>query len=209
MDSFEVNKILGAVLGTCLVLLTLNITANALFSVHAPAKPGYAIAVPEQAPAGGPAAPAVAEEPIAVRLAKADLGRGEASFKKCAACHTLDKGGRNLVGPNLWGVVGRDKGAVAGVNYSAAMKAKGGKWTFEELDAYLKNPRGMVPGTNMSFAGIPRDSERGDLLAFLNSKSDSPQPLPKAAAATPAAPAARQAEAPPAAAAPAPAAPPA
>jgi cytochrome c len=180
MDSFELNKVLGAVLGTALVLLSLNITAGAIFAPHPPAKPGYAIAVVEQ-PKGGPAAPAAAEEPLPKRLASADVARGEQSAKKCAACHTFDKGGRNLVGPNLWGVIGRAKAAVQGVNYSAAMKAKGGTWTPEELDTYLQNPRAMVPGTNMSFAGIPRGSERADLITFLNSKSDNPVQLPKAA----------------------------
>jgi cytochrome c len=180
MDSFELNKVMGAVLGTALVLLSLNITAGAIFAPHPPAKPGYAIAVVEQ-PKGGPAAPAAAEEPLPKRLASADVARGEQSAKKCAACHTFDKGGRNLVGPNLWGVIGRAKAAVQGVNYSAAMKAKGGTWTPEELDTYLQNPRAMVPGTNMSFAGIPRGSERADLITFLNSKSDNPVQLPKAA----------------------------
>src|SRR5262245_31012179 len=155
MDSFELNKILGALLGTALALLSLNIAANAVFAPHAPAKPGYAIAVTETPAGGGPAAPAVAEEPLPKRLASADLSRGEQSAKKCAACHTFGKGEPNRVGPNLWGVVGRAKASVSGVNYSAAMKAKGGTWTPEELDVYLQNPRGVVPGTNMSFAGIP------------------------------------------------------
>jgi cytochrome c len=196
MDSFELNKVLGAVLGTCLALLSLNIAANALFSTHAPEKPGYAIAVPEQSAAGTKAGPAEADEPIAIRLASADVGRGEASAKKCAACHTFGKGEPNRVGPNLWGIVGSEMSAVPGFNYSAAMKGHKGKWTFEELDAYLKNPRGMVPGTNMTFAGIPRAKERADLLTFLNSKSDSPMPLPKAAEAAPAP--AKQAATPPA-----------
>jgi len=181
MDSFELNKILGAVLGTCLALLALNIGANAVFASHPPEKPGYAIAVQEQPPAGGPAAPAVAEEPLPKRLASADIARGENSAKKCAACHTFGKGEPNRVGPNLWGVIGRPKASVAGVNYSAAMKSKGGNWTPEELDVYLTNPRAMVPGTNMTFAGIPRGSERADLITFLNSKSDNPAQLPKAA----------------------------
>ena len=181
MDSFELNKVLGAILGTCLVLLSLNIAANAIFSPHPPAKPGYAIAVIEQPAGGAPTAPAAAEDPLPTRLASADLGRGEQSAKKCAACHTFDKGGRNLVGPNLWGIIGRPKASIPGVNYSAAMKAKGGTWTPEDLDVYLQNPRGMVPGTNMTFAGIPRGSERADLITFLNSKSDNPVQLPKAA----------------------------
>ena len=186
MDSFELNKVLGAILGTCLVLLALNIAANAVFTVHPPAKPGYDIAVTQQpTPGAGPPAPAAQEPPIATRLASADVGRGETSAKKCAACHTFDKGGRNLVGPNLWGIVGRPTASVAGFNYSAAMKKHQGNWTFDELDKYLKTPQAMVPGTNMTFAGIARASERADLLAFLNTKSDNPQPLPKAADAGP------------------------
>ena len=181
MDSFELNKVLGAVLATCLALLSLNIAANAIFAPHKPAKPGYDIAVQEVAPAGKPGAPAAPEEPIAKLLASADLGRGEASAKKCVACHTFGKGEPNRVGPNLWGVIGRAKAAVAGFNYSAAMKAKGGEWTMEDLNQYLLNPKAMVPGTNMNFAGIPRASERADLLTFLNSKADNPAPLPKAA----------------------------
>ena len=181
MDSFELNKILGAVLGTCLVLLSLNITANAIFAPHKPAKPGYDIAVQEAPAAGKPGAPAAPEEPIAKLLASADPGRGEASAKKCIACHTFGKGEPNRVGPNLWGVVGRAKASVPGFNYSAAMKAKGGNWTIEELNTYLTNPKAMVPGTNMTFAGIPRATERADLLTYINAKADNPAPLPKAA----------------------------
>ena len=156
MDSFELNKILGAVLGTCLVLLSLNIAAGAMFAPHKPAKPGYEIAVQEAAPAGKPGEPAAAEEPLPELLASADVARGEASAKKCVACHTFDKGEPNRVGPNLWGIVGRAKASVAGFNYSAAMKAKKGNWTIDDLDVYLHNPKAMVPGTNMTFAGIPR-----------------------------------------------------
>src|SRR5262249_40627536 len=141
-------------------------------------------------------------------MASADVTRGENSAKKCAACHTLGKGEPNRVGPNLWGVVGRQKASEAGFNYSGAMKNEKGVWTFESLDAHLKNPRGVVPGTNMSFAGIPRASERADLIAYLNTHSDSPQPMP-AAAETPAPAAAPRQAATPPAATPTPAAPPA
>jgi cytochrome c len=182
MDSFELNKILGAILGTCLFTLALNIAAGAMFSAPKPAKQGYEVAVQEHPAAGGPAAPAP-EEPIEKLLASASVEKGENSAKKCQACHTFNKGEPNRVGPNLYGVVGRDKAAVPGFNYSAAMKAKGGKWTIEELDQYLINPRGYVPGTAMSFAGLPRGSERADVIAFLNAKSDNPAPLPKAAEA--------------------------
>ena len=183
MDSFELNKILGAVLGTCLFVLALNITAGALFTAHPPAKPGFDIVVQEQPAGGGGAAPAAQEEPLEKLLAAATIEKGETAAKKCQACHTFNKGEPNRVGPNLYGVVGRDKASVSGFNYSAAMKAKGGKWTIEELNTYLQNPRGVVPGTSMSFAGLPRGSERADVIAFLNSKSDSPAPLPKAAEA--------------------------
>jgi cytochrome c len=182
MDSFELNKLLGAVLGTCLGVLTLNIIAGAIFAPEKLAKPGYDIAVPETK-SGGEAKPAEPEVPIEQLLAKADVGRGETSARKCAACHTFDKGGRPLVGPNLWGVVGRPKASQPGFNYSTALKAKGGSWTIDDLNQFIANPRGFVPGTNMTFAGIPRTGERADIIAYLNSLSDNPAPLPKSAEA--------------------------
>jgi len=181
MDSFEINKILGALLFTCLCLLSLNIAAEALFHPAKPAKPGFEVVV-EEKPAAGAAA-ATPDEPIEKLLASADISKGENSAKKCAACHTFGKGEPNRVGPNLYGVVGRERGSHAGFNYSAAMKGKPGKWTVEDLNAFLANPRGFVPGTSMSFAGLPRGSERADVIAYLNSKSDSPAALPKAAEA--------------------------
>jgi cytochrome c len=182
MDSFELNKVLGAVLGTCLILLALNITAGALFSPHEPEKPGFEIAVKEET-SGKPGEAAPAEEPLPQRLAEADVKRGESATKVCQACHTFGKGEPNRVGPNLYGVVGRPKHSEAGFNYSAAMKAQTGEWTPEELDKYLTNPRGVVPGTNMTFAGLPRGKQRADVIAYLNSNSDKPVEFPKQAAA--------------------------
>ena len=180
MDSFELNKILGALLFTCLCLLALSIGAEAMFHPVKPAKPGMEVAVKEHA-AGGEQAKAEPDEPIEKLLASASVDKGANAAKKCAACHTFGKGEPNRVGPNLYGVMGRAKSSVAGFNYSAAMKAKGGEWTIDELNTYLLNPRGMVPGTNMNFAGIPRATERADLLSYINSKADNPAPLPKAA----------------------------
>jgi len=121
------------------------------------------------------------QEPIEQLLAKADVARGgENAAKKCQFCHTFTKGGRNLVGPNLWGVVGRPKASEAGFNYSAAMKAKGGNWTIDDLNQYITNSRGFIPGTNMAFAGILRRDERADVIAYLNTLSDNPAPLPTA-----------------------------
>jgi cytochrome c len=181
MDSFEVNKILGAILFTCLVLLALNITAGALFTPEPPQKPGYEIAVQEE-PAGAPAAAPAAEEPIEQALANADPKRGQQTAKVCQTCHTFENGGPNKVGPNLWGVVGRKKGSEAGFAYSDALKSKGGEWTVDDLNKFLTNPRGYAPGTKMSFAGLQRVNQRADVIAYLNTLSDSPQPLPIAAA---------------------------
>jgi len=186
MDSFEMNKILGAVLGACLAILSINIAAGAIFAPHKPAKPGYEIAVPDQPTGKEPAKPAEPEMPIEALLAKAEISRGETAAKKCVACHTFAKGGKNLVGPHLWGIVGRPKASEPGVNYSAALKAKGGNWTIQDLNEFLLSPKAAVPGTNMTFAGIPRGGERADLLAYLNSLSDSPAPLPTQAADAPA-----------------------
>ena len=183
MDSFEMNKILGALLGTCLILVALNIAAGAVFTPGKMAKPGYVIAVPEHPGETPKGTPEPAIEPIEPLLAKADVARGEEAAKKCGACHTFTKGGQKLVGPNLWGVLGRQKAAVADYNYSAALKGKGGQWTIDDLNQFLANPKGMVPGTAMTFSGVPRASERADLIAYLNSLSDSPAPLPRASLA--------------------------
>jgi cytochrome c len=204
MNSFELNKILGAILGTCLITLALNIGAGAIFAPEKPAKPGYNIAVQEHG--GGDAAGGAkeAEEPMEVMMASASVEKGQATAKQCQACHTFEKGGPNRVGPNLYGIVGRARASEAGFNYSAAMKAKGGTWTFGELYAFLANPRGVIPGTNMTFAGLARGQQRADVIDFLHTLSDSPMPLPKAAANAPAPPAGgKPADAPKAGAAPA------
>lgn len=180
MDSFELNKILGAVLFTCLVLLALNIGAGALFTPEPPKKPGYEIAVQEE-PSKGPSEAAPKEEPIEQALASADPKRGEQTAKVCLTCHTFEKGGPNKIGPNLWGVVGRKKGTEAGFAYSDAVKSKGGEWNVDDLNKFLTSPRSYAPGTKMSFAGLSRESQRADVIAYLNTLSDNPKPLPTAA----------------------------
>ena len=179
MDSFELNKFAGAILGVLLFVMSVNILTGALFSPRKPAVPGYDLPAPaEETAAAAGAGPQAAAEPLPVLLAKADVGKGQASFKKCAACHTAEKGGPNKVGPNLYGVVGKPKGQVPGFNYSGPLKGKGGDWSYEELNAFIQNPKAHIPGTIMAFAGIPQAGERADLLAYLRTLSPSPPPLP-------------------------------
>ena len=181
MDSFELNKILGAILATCLVVLVTSFAANAIFAPHMPEKPGFEIAVKEVAQGGAKEA-AAPSEPIEKVLQTASVEKGAGAAKKCAACHTFEKGGPNRVGPNLFGVINEKKGeGRGGFNFSAAMKGKGGTWTFDDLNKFLANPKGFIPGTAMGFAGITKDSERADVIAYLATLADKPVPLPTAA----------------------------
>lgn len=197
----HVNMGVGALLGTVFVLMSVSILSEGIFKSEAPEKPGYAIAAAEggAAAGGGAAEAAPADTPVAVVLAKADASKGAAIFKKCEACHSGEKGGPNKVGPDLWGVVDRPIAEHAGFSYSAGMKefSKGGteKWTYDHLYHFLKKPRDYVKGTAMGFAGLPKEEDRADLLAYLQTLSDSPVPFPKPDAAPAAGGAAKPADA--------------
>jgi cytochrome c len=185
MDTWEFNKIAGGVLSALLLAFGAGTVAEIVQGGHGGeakhAKPGFEL--PVTADASGPgkaAAPApfdAAEVLGMLKTATADNGRNV--FAPCRACHTVDKDGKPLVGPNLWGVVGRKIGSSPTFpRYSAAMKSQQGEWTYEKLAAYLHDPRSAVPGNQMAFAGVKSNSDLADLLAYLRTLSDNPPPLP-------------------------------
>jgi cytochrome c len=189
LDSFEFNKYAGWGLAAVLTLLVVNVGTASLFRPEKPAKPSYVIeGVVEEVAAG--AAPAEAEKPIAFYLASASAEKGEAVFKKCAACHTVEKGGANGIGPNLYGIVGNVHDHMPGYAYSDAMMAMKGKpWTWDELSRWLTSPKTYAPGTKMAFAGVAKPEDRASLLLYLNTKTDAPMAVPPPPAAEAAAPA--------------------
>jgi cytochrome c len=187
MDSFEWNKIIGAVLGTVIFIFVVRLVAEHIYEPEHPEKPGYIVEGVVEAPTGGAAAPV--EEPMpdwGTVLASADLGNGKSLEGRCAQCHDITKGGPNKIGPNLFGVVDRPRATHAGFAYSSAMKNRPGNWTYDELFKFIKSPAIDIPGTKMSFAGIRSAQDRIDLIAYLRSNADSPAPIPPPKPAAPA-----------------------
>jgi len=181
MDGFEFNKIAGAVLSALLVIFGGRTVLDLVSREHPPEKPGWALPVTEPAHAAAATEAAAAFDPKAVLglLSKANADAGQSVFKRCMQCHTSQKGGPNLVGPNLWGLVGRDVGKHAGFPYSEAMKTHGGTWTWDQLADYIHDPKATVPGNKMAFPGIKDPAQLADLLAYLRSLNDTPPPLPQ------------------------------
>lgn len=176
MNSFELNKVAGAVLGALLFVVGSGFVAELIYHPRPAGKAGYDLPEPEPEAAAAPTAEAV--EPITVRLASANVEKGQGGSKACQACHSFEKGGPNKVGPALWEVVERTKGAHAGFEYSAGMKEKGGAWSYDDLDQFLTSPKAYVKGTKMAYAGIAAPQERANVIAYLRSLSDTPKPLP-------------------------------
>jgi cytochrome c len=174
------NTIAGWVLFAGIVALGSSIVAGEIFRSERPEKMGYPIAGAEQEGEAG----AAAEQPIEVYLAKADPAKGQQVFNKCMACHNAEKGGANQLGPNLWDVIGEPIGQGKGFAFSDALSKKGGTWNWDNLSQWLTSPRNFAPGTKMTFAGLSNPQDRADVIAFLNSHSDAPKPLPAAPAAT-------------------------
>lgn len=175
MDN-RTNTIAGWVLAGGIAALGLSIVSGKMFHAERPEKMGYPIEGVETEGEGGNDV-----APIATRLAASDVAAGETVFKKCAACHTVNQGGANGVGPNLWNAVGKPHGHVPGFAYSDALKSVPGNWTFDALDAWLESPRRYAPGTKMTFAGLSDPQDRANVIAYLNSLgSNLPFPPPPA-----------------------------
>ena len=179
MNSDTFNKWAGAILSALLLMFALRTIIAESKTEGPPAKPGFEVAEAKESDGkAADAKPAQADPPIAVALKTSDLDVGKGLIRPCQACHSFDKGGANKVGPNLFGIVGRKVAAADGYAYSDAMKAKGGAWGFGELYTFLANPKGVVPGTKMTFAGYPKFEDRANLLLYLRSLADSPVAMP-------------------------------
>jgi len=182
MDSFELNKIIAAVLLTVLIIIGIGKFTDLLFHVEKPKESAYKIEGLEIAStstvSSGSEVKVVEALDIKALLAMGDLVHGEKVFKKCSACHMIASGGKNMIGPNLWSVIGRTAGSVSDYKYSKAMIAYGKEWTFEEMNSYLIKPQAYIKGTKMAFAGLRKEKDRASVILFMNSKSSSPKPLP-------------------------------
>ncbi len=181
MDSFEINKIIAAVLLTALIVIGIGKFTDILFYVEKPEQSAYKVDGLEMAKDEGSAETSekvVEIVDIKALLAMGDLAHGEKVFKKCTACHMIAADGKNMIGPNLWSVIGRTAGSVSDYKYSKAMVAYGKEWSFEEMNSYLIKPQAYIKGTKMAFAGLRKEKDRASVILYMNSKADNPKPLP-------------------------------
>ena len=180
MDSFEINKIIAAVLLTALLIIGIGKFADMLFYVEKPKQSAYQIDGLEKAVASTEKdeTKTLEKVDIAQLLSMGDLAHGEKVFKKCSACHMIASDGKNMIGPNLWSVIGRQAGSIGDYKYSKAMVAYGKNWSFEEMNAYLIKPQAYIKGTKMAFAGLRKEKDRASVILYMNSKSDNPLATP-------------------------------
>ncbi len=180
MDSFELNKIIAAILMVALLIIGIGKLSNVIFHVEKPKTPGYSVDIEQTTVVSSQTKSQPAEDKIdiAALISMGDAVTGEKVFKKCAACHSIVKGGKNNIGPALYNVVGREVGAVDDYKYSKALAAYGKAWTFEELNGYLLKPAKWIKGTKMAFAGLRKERDRASVILYLNQNSDNPLPLP-------------------------------
>ena len=179
MDSFELNKIIAAILMVVLLVIGLGKIADGVFHVKQPKNPGYQVEVENQVTSEISLTTELVEKiDIAAVMALGDITSGEKIFKKCAACHSINKGGRNKIGPALYNVVGRAVGGVDNYKYSKALASYGKDWTFEELNGFLTKPSSYLKGTKMSYAGLRKEKDRASVIKYLNQNSNNPKLLP-------------------------------
>ena len=180
MDSFELNKIIAAVLMVALLVIGIGKFSDVIFHVEKPETPGYSVEIEKVTVVSSQSNSQPAEDKIdiAALIAMGNITTGEKVFKKCAACHSIVKGGKNNIGPALYNVVGRKGGAVDNYKYSKALTSYGKAWTFEELNGYLLKPAKWIKGTKMAFAGLRKEKDRASVILYLNQNSDNPLPLP-------------------------------
>ena len=179
MDSFEINKIVAAVLMVALLVIGLSKLSKVIFHVDKPETPGYAIDVEQSSVTSSSSVEKIEEKiDLAALMAMGDIASGEKIFKKCAACHSIVKGGENKIGPALYNVVGRQAGVLSDYKYSKALIAYKKEWNFEELNGFLIKPSKWVAGTKMAYAGLRKEKDRASIIKYLNQNSDNPLPLP-------------------------------
>ena len=179
MDSFEINKIVAAVLMVALLIIGISKISDIVFHVEKPETPGYAVEVEQVASSSISEVKSIDDQiDISALLAMGEVSHGEKVFKKCAACHSIVKGGKNNIGPALYNVVGRKVGIVSDYKYSKALSGYEKEWTFEELNGYLIKPAKWIKGTKMAYAGLRKEKDRASIIKYLNQNSDNPQPLP-------------------------------
>ncbi|MDC0150638.1 cytochrome c family protein [Candidatus Pelagibacter sp.] len=179
MDSFEINKVIAAVLMVALLVIGLGKISDLVFHVEKPKTPGYAVEV-EQIASSSVSTPTIEEKKVDIvaLMALGDATSGEKIFKKCAACHSIVKGGKNKIGPALYNVVGRKVGGVSDYKYSKALSGYEKSWTLEELNGFLLKPAKWIKGTKMAYAGLRKEKDRASVIKYLNQNSDNPQTLP-------------------------------
>jgi len=179
MDSFEINKIVAAVLMVALLVIGISKISDVIFHVDKPKTPGYSVEI-EQVVSNSSTTTEEVEEKfdITAMMAMGDVVSGEKIFKKCAACHSIVKDGKNNIGPALYNVIGRKVGGVSDYKYSKALASYGKSWTVEELNGFLLKPAKWIKGTKMAYAGLRKEKDRASVIKYLNQNSDNPKTLP-------------------------------
>ena len=169
MDSFELNKIIAAILMVALLIIGIGKLSEVIFHVEKPKTPGYSVEIEQATVVSSQTSSQLTEDKVDITalIAMGDISTGEKVFKKCAACHSIVKGGKNNIGPALYNVVGRDVGAVGDYKYSKALASYGKAWTFEELNGYLLKPAKWIKGTKMAFAGLRKEKDRASVILYL------------------------------------------